>query len=44
MDQSPCGKFSEAIAQARATLAITAKEERWLKYFNVEANNAKHNF
>ena len=44
MDQSPCGKFSEAIAQTRATLAITAKEERWLKYFNVEANNAKHNF
>ena len=44
MAQSPCGKFSEAIAQARATLAITAREARWLKHFNAEANQAKHNF
>jgi hypothetical protein len=44
MAQSPCGKFSEAIAQARATLVITAREARWLKHFNAEANQAKHNF
>ena len=42
--QTPCRTLSEAIAQTRASLVITAREERWLKYFNVEANKAKHNF
>ena len=42
--QTPCRRLSEVIAQARASLVITAGEERWLKHFNVEANKAKHNF
>ena len=42
--QTPCQTLSEAIAQARASRVITRGEERWLKYFNVEANKAKHNF
>ena len=42
--QTSCQTLSEAIAQARASRVITPREERWLKYFNVEANKAKHNF
>lgn len=42
--QTPCSTLSEAILQARAHLVITEREERWLRYFNVEANKAKHNF
>ena len=44
MAQSPCGEFPEAIAHARATLVITGREARWLKHFDAEANQAKHNF
>ena len=44
MAQSPCGKFPEAIAQARATLVISRGEERWSKHFNAEANKAEHTF
>ena len=42
--QTPCQTLSEAIAKARVNMVITAGETRWLKYFNVEANKAKHNF
>ena len=42
--QTPCRTLSEAVAQARASLVIIAREERWLKHFNVGANRAKHNF
>ena len=42
--QTPCSTLSEAIIQGRTHQAINQREERWLKYFNVEANKAKHNF
>ena len=42
--QTPCSTLSEAILQGRAHQVINEREERWLRYFNVEANKAKHNF
>ena len=42
--QTACSTLSEAILQARAHLVITERRELWLRYFNVEANKAKHNF
>ena len=40
----PCPKLLEAIEKARSLEVITSREERLLKYFNQEANKAKHDF
>jgi len=39
----PINKLIDAIAKAKELDLITRTEEKWLRYFNWSANQAKHN-